>query len=450
MGTTPRDTGSEAHAGTAGRLRRVVLVEPGEVRGLLWSAGYIFLLFTSYSILRPVRETMGIERGADNLPSLITATLITMALATPVFGWIVSRLPRRRFIPLVYRFFAANLLVFFGLFYAVPEEARVRLGYAFYVWLSVFNLFVVSVFWGFMADVWTAEQGKRLFGFIGVGATLGAIVGSAFTAFLVEHIGRSALMLVSAALIEAAAWCMVRVAVRFGVTASAPREQEPGPGALQGLKLVLGSPYLLAISMYMLTYTVCSTFLYLKVGEVVDGAIQSRDERTAFYASITLWTNILTLLTQVFLTSRIVRWAGVGVALTAVPIVTIAGFIVLGRAPEWGIPLLTAVFAFNVARGWTNYAVSRPSREMLFSVLSRDAKYKAKPFVDTFVYRGGDALGAWGPTWLAKAGVALWGGAVAIGAAGLVLGLVLGRWRRARGESQTTTGGRASFNGTAL
>lgn len=411
---------------------RVVLVRPGEFPALLLSALYIFLLFAAYSMLRPVRESFGIERGADDLPSLITATLVAMAVATPVFGWLVSRLPRRRFIPLAYRFFGLNMLAFWGAFYLLPERAHLWLGYGFYVWLSVFNLFVVSVFWGLMADLWTSEQGKRLFGFIGVGATLGVIAGSLTTATLVDALGRVNLMLVSAVLLEGAVWAMLGVAGRFGVRADAKATPELSPGALEGLRQVFSSPYLLAASGYMLCYTVCSTFLYIKVGEVVSGAIADRGERTAFYANITLWTNILTLLTQVFLTGRIVRTVGVGVALTAVPLVTIAGFVVLGNAEALALPLLGTVFAFSVARGWTNYAVSRPSREMLYSVVSRDEKYKAKPFIDTFVYRGGDALGAWGPTWLARAGATLWGGAAVIGAIGLGLGLLLGAMRRKR------------------
>lgn len=419
-------------------LRRLVLVEPGELAALAWSALMIFLVFASYNIMRPVREAFGVERGADDLPSLITATLIVMVLATPVYGWLVSRLPRRRFVTLVYRFFVVNLLAFFLVFRAAPDDWKLWLGYGFYVWLSVFNLFVVSVFWALMADLWSSTQAKRLFGAIGVGATLGVIAGSAFTTFMVEHVGRLWLLLIAGAILEASVWCIRPITRSPGPAGAGPggparsADPEPAPGALAGLRYALRSPYLIAISGYMLCYTMCSTFLYLKVGDAVSATIADRDARAAFYASITLWTNILTLVTQVFLTARLVRWVGVGIALTAVPIVTIAGFIVLGRSDDWGLPILGTVFAFNVARNWTNYAVSRPSREMLFSVLPREAKYKAKPFIDTFVYRSGDALGAWSPKWLAKVLVPLWAGAVAIGAIGLALGLVLGAMRSRR------------------
>ncbi|HBS27893.1 MAG TPA: MFS transporter [Phycisphaerales bacterium] len=419
-----------------GWLGRVALVRPGEGAALVWSASWVFLLMASYFILRPVRESFGVERGADDLPALITATLVVMTLSQPVFGWVVSRLPRRRFIPLVYRFFGLNLLAFFALFHALPDgAARLWLGYGFYVWLSVFNLFVVSVFWGFMADVWTPEQGRRLFGFIGVGATLGVIAGSWFTSALADDIGRVNLMLVSLVLLEASVWAMVGAARRFGVRAERGAKPDLSPGAMDGLRQVFASPYLLAISAYMLCFTVCSTFLYLKVGEVVSAEITDRNARVAYYADLRLWENVLTLLTQVFLTARIIRAVGVGPALTAVPLVTIAGFFVLGRAEAWGLPMLSTVFVFSVARGWTNYAVSKPSKEMLFSIVSRDEKYKAKPFIDTFVYRGGDALGAWAPRWLASAGVALWGGAAAVGAIGLGLGLALGLMRERRGRT---------------
>lgn len=445
--------GPEDRKGAAPRLlRRVFGLRAGEASALLLSGLYIFLVLCSYSILRPVRESFGVERGADDLPALITATLIVMTLATPLFGWLVSRLPRRRFIPIVYRFFALNLLGFFAAFHLLPEAARLWLGYGFYVWLSVFNLFVVSVFWAFMADVWTAGQGKRLFGLMAVGATLGVITGSWFTGAFVGSIGRINLMLISVVLLECAVWAMLGVAARFGVTATPASRPETSPGAVEGLKQVFASPYLATISAYMLCFTVCSTFLYLKVGEVVSGEISDRNARAAFYANITLWTNILTLVTQVLLTGRIIRAAGIGVALTAVPIVTIAGFVVLGRAEQWGLPLLTTVMVFSIARGWANFAVSRPSREMLYSVITRDEKYKAKPFIDTFVYRGGDALGAWMPTWLAKAGLAMWGGAVVIGAIGFVLGLALGAMRSRRATEPIGEDGpspAAAFGGKA-
>lgn len=411
------------------------MLQPGEARPLLWSVAGGFLLFTAQFVARPIRETFGIERGADKLPGLITATLIAMLVAVPIFGWLVSRLPRRRFIPIAYRFFLLNMLVFFALVRwkdrlpDLGEGHPLTVGNVFYVWFSVFNLFVVSVFWGLMADVWSGRQSKRLFGLIGVGATLGVICGSAFTALLVRHIGHANLLLVSAVLLEGSALCLLRVASCFGLKRDSAPTPEPGPGALAGLRAVARSPYLLAICGYMLVYTICSTFLYLKVGEVVSAAITDRGDRTAFYARITLWSNILTLATQALLTGRLTRWLGVGIMLAAVPLVTIAGFIVLGQAEAWGLALLPTVFAFNVARNWTNYAVSRPSREMLYAVLTPDEKYKAKPFIDTFIYRGGDALGAWGPDWLARAGVAMWGGAVMIGAIGLGLGLLLGLMR---------------------
>src|SRR5437867_1762681 len=183
-------------------LQRIIDVRPEEVRATLWSCGYFFCLLASYYILRPIRDSAGVAGGVKNLPWLFTGTMLVMLLVNPPFAALVSNLPRRRFIPLTYRFFAVNLLIFFALYKLLPETQQVWVGRAFYIWTAVFNLFVVSIFWGFMADAFNSGQGKRLFGFIGVGGTVGGIVGSAITASLVKGVGPAGLLLVSAALLE--------------------------------------------------------------------------------------------------------------------------------------------------------------------------------------------------------------------------------------------------------
>jgi AAA family ATP:ADP antiporter len=304
----------------------------------------------------------------------------------------VARLGRRRFIPLAYRFFGLNLLAFFVLLETVPAGSQLWVGRVFFVWTSVFNLFVVSVFWSFMADLFRAEQGRRLFGFIAVGATLGGVAGSAITSMLVEHLGTAPLLVVSAAALEAALVC-VRALLR-GAAASQPEGLQPerpiGGSALAGIRSVARSPYLLAICGYMLLYTVTSTFLYFQQAEIVPAALGGdRAARTAYLARIDLAVNLSTVIVQTTLAGRIVQRIGVAAALAVLPAATAAGFLGLAAAPGLG------VLAVSGAAVTANYAIARPCREVLYTVLAREDKYKAKHFIDTFVYRAGDQAGAW-------------------------------------------------------
>ncbi len=242
---------SDPASGPSGAWSRLVRVKPGEGRALLLAGSYFFFLMLGYYLLRPLRESMGIARGADKLPWLMTGTLLAMLLANPLFAALVSRLPRRRFIPLAYRFFGFNLLIFFVLFRVLPGHGGTALGYTFYIWLSVYNLFVVSVFWGFMGDLFSEEQGKRLFAMIAIGGTMGAIVGAGLTealsrgvAFGVElplRASPAALVLVAAGILELAVQCVLALArdYKLGDQAGGPRE--PGPGLLEGLRLILRS-----------------------------------------------------------------------------------------------------------------------------------------------------------------------------------------------------------------
>jgi AAA family ATP:ADP antiporter len=430
------------HPGPARRaIERLVLVREGEWPALLRSAAYFFFLLSSYYILRPIRETLGIDRGADDLPWLMTGTLLAMLAVNPAFAALVARLPRRTFIPWTYRFFALNLLAFYALLALGPAGARTALGYAFYIWVSVFNLFAVSVFWAVMADIWRPEQSKRLFGFIGVGGTLGAMAGAAATASLAGALGIFPLLLVSAALLELAVRCALPLLPRPGSPGWSGRQTpEPGPGVLRGMELVSRSPYLLTICLYLFLYTILSTFLYLEQGGIITATLPDRAARTALFARIDLWVNILTVLAQVFLTGRIVRGLGIGPVLALTPAITALGFAALWAAPRLGIPILSALVAFQVVRRGMHYAMSRPSREMLFTVLGQDERYKSKPFIDTFVYRAGDMAGAWSPRFivatLGRAGVAATAAiplvAVPISLIALGTGLALGRMQRRR------------------
>jgi ATP:ADP antiporter, AAA family len=405
-------------------LRRLVLLEEGEAPALMWSAGYFFLLLFGFYLLRPVREAIGIARGADKLPWLMTGTLLAMALANPAFAALVSRLPRRRFIPLAYRFFALNMLAFFLAFRALPHHGGAALGYAFYIWLSVFNLFVVSVFWGLMSDVWSEVQGKRLFGFIATGGTLGAIAGAALTGALTKgvmvgglrlRVDPLSLLLLSTLTLELAVQCVRRLATIFQLGDTAHGVREPGPGPLEGLRLIATSRYLQLICAYILLFTITSTFLYLQQGAIVERTFSGTAARTAAFARIDLWVNVLTLATQVFLTGRLLTGLGIPVVLAMLPVLTLGGFGALWLWPTFGVMAL-----FQVLRRGLHYAVDRPAREILYIPLGPEERYKSKPFIDTFIYRGGDLLGVWAPT--AFAALAIPMGLAAVGCSGLWLG----------------------------
>jgi AAA family ATP:ADP antiporter len=411
-------------------LKGMVEVRDHEVAALLLSTLYVFLLFSGYFIIRPVRDEMGMAGGVDALAWLFSATLLAILAVHPAYAALVARLGRRRLIPLSYRFFALNLLLFFALLETIPAGSQLWVSRVFFVWTSVFNLFVVSVFWSFMADLFRAEQGRRLFGFIAVGATLGGIAGSAITSLLVGLFGTAPLLLVSAATLEAALVC-VRALVRGSAAAqpAAENEQPIGGSALAGIRSVARSPYLLGICGYMLLYTVTSTFLYFQQAEIVPAVLgDDRAARTAYLARIDLAVNLATVTVQLTLAGRILRRIGVAAALALLPALSAAGF--LGLAAASGLGVLAA---FQVLRRTANYAIARPSREVLYTVLSREDKYKAKHLIDTFVYRAGDQVGAWFYAAVRGLGLAVSGLAVTAVPLSLLwaaIGLWLGRRQR--------------------
>lgn len=430
-------------------LQRAVDVKVSEVRALLWSCAYFFCLLSSYFILRPLREEVGIAGGTDKLPYLWTGTLCGMAVANPIFSFIVSRYPRRKFIPWVHRFFAANLVLFFVLLKLLPADQVLYTGRAFYIWLSVFNLFVVSVFWGFMADIFRLDQGKRLFGFIGVGGTLGAIAGSWFTGQFVKPLGGPQLLLVSIVLLELSVQCFSRLiamstareareadraadatasaTLSIPAAAGGPSDRPRG-NVFSGMALVFKMPYLRGICLYTIFYTLSSSFLYFQQANIVAATITDRAERTALFAHIDLAVNCLTLLMQFFATGRIVVWLGITFALVAQPLLTAAGFTALGISSS-----LWVVVLFQVLFRSVNQGTAKPAREMLYTVVDREVKYKSKSFIDTFIYRSGDLVGAWtfdflnNKTKLAIGLSAIAFGTVPLGALWLVTGLLLGR-----------------------
>ena len=418
-------------------IRLIVDVKSRELRALFLSFVYYFLILSSYYIIRPIRDDFGAAGGLENLPWMFTGTLVVMLVANATFSALVARYTRRRFIPVAYRFLIANLLIFFALLFFVSKPNQIWIGRAFFVWTSVFNLFVVSVFWAFMVDVFNSDQGKRLFGFISVGGTLGAIVGAAITASLVARIGSINLLLISALLLELSAQCVRRFpSVLTDRDADGRSEDETavGGGSWTGIVHNFKSPYLLGISGYMLLYSITSTLLYFQQIAIAASVFTDRAARIAFFAKIDLAVNILTIVAQAFITGRLLKWLGVGLTLAILPALTVIGFGGMGIAPT-----LVLLVLFLTLRRTANFAFARPARETLFTVVNREDKYKAKNFIDTVVYRVGDQIGAWttpalGWVGLKLAGVSLV--AAPLAAMWLVVSLWLGKRQGALAREQ--------------
>ncbi len=410
-------------------LSRIVRIEPGEGAALAWSFAYFFCLLCGYYILRPLRDEMGVQGGIQNLPWLFSATFAGMLAAVPLFGWAAAKLPRRRLVPWVYLFFIAQIVTFYALFRSGVQSAAVAR--AFFVWVSVFNLFVVSVFWSFMADIFSSEQAGRLFGVISAGGTCGALAGPALTAALAAPLGTANLLLVSCAFLLAALGCIhallrwARARRPGAAQSSAPSEVRIGGTTWSGLAEIVRSRYLLGVVAYVLLYTVLLGFAYFETIRLVAQAYADSAERTALFARVDLAVNVLTLLGQLFVVAKMVERLGVGAALALLPALAIAGFAVIGV-----FPVLAVLLVFQVARRAADYAIARPAREMLFTVLSRNAKYKSKNFIDTVVFRGGDAASGWAYAGLKALGLGLQGlafAAVPLLLVWLIVGVLLGR-----------------------
>jgi AAA family ATP:ADP antiporter len=416
-----------------GALRRWVSLEPGEERATITAAFFFFFVLSGYFILRPIRDEIGVTLGAKSLPWLYTGSLTGTLLINPMLGALVARLPIRRYLTIVYRTFALSLVACFALwrsFGGVDGPNAFWLAPAFFIWVSVFNLVITTVFWAFMADTFRVDQGKRLFGFIGAGGTIGALTGAALTSLLAKPLGGTTLLLLSALLIEGAVQCMRRMPGTFRVqagdlTRKEDTESAVGGSAIEGVGHILQSPYLLAICAYMFLMTLGNTVLYSQQTEIVGQAFSDRAARTVFLARMDFAVQAVTLVLQLFLTGQVIRRVGVGVALAVIPLLTAFGFGALAMSP-----VLATFVVFHVARRGGLNGISGPAREVLYTVVSRQDKYKSKSVIDTFVYRGGDQLAAWSYAALGVLGLTLptiaWM-AVPIGVMWLFVGLWLGR-----------------------
>ncbi len=361
---------------------------------MLYGAALFFLLFAGYFMLRPVRETMGIAGGVENLAWLFTATFVATLVAMPLFGWLAARAQRRRILGWTFGFFAANLAAFAFGFQAQPDN--LWLARTFYVWLSVFNLIAISVVWSVLADLFQTTQAKRTFALMAAGASAGGLVGPLLGVALVRPIGHAGLLWLSATLLVAGIF-VARALQRWrdahppgGELAAEARRKPLGGSPFAGLTEVLRSPYLLGIAAFVLLLASVNTFLYFEQARLVEATFPDRIRQTQVFGTLDAIVQALAVGAQLFLTGRIAQRLGVGVLLVAVPLVVALGFLWLAL-----VPVFAVLAVVMVVRRAGEYAFVRPGREMLFTTVPTEAKYKAKNFIDSVVYRGGDALSAW-------------------------------------------------------
>jgi ATP:ADP antiporter, AAA family len=365
-------------------------VLPSERAALALGFAFHFCVLASYYLVRPLRDALGLEGGADKLQWLFTATFVVMLLMVPVFGALASRLPATRFVPLIYRVIAASMLVF-GLLIA-NHIAPVTVGRVFFVWISIYNLFIVSIFWSVLVDRFSSEQGRRLFGCIAAGGTLGTFIGPLLAATMVTRLGPMALTVAAALLLEIALRCYRSLLLRTQSQSGQPflDERRLGGSLFAGITLILRSPYLLGLVLFMLLHTSAATLLYFEQGRIVAGSYADTGSRTQFFAVVDLIVSVLTLALQLLLTAPLIRLVGIGGALVVMPLATIVAFAAMAMAP---LPA-TVALAQGLRRA-VEFALVRPAREVLWTVVSREEKYKAKNVIETLVYRGGDAASGW-------------------------------------------------------
>jgi len=428
------------------RIAGLFNLRRGELAPVLVAGLFFFCILTALQMLRPARDALGMERGIDSIRWLFIGTAVVTLLVNPVFGWLVSHFRRLQFISATYGFFALSLVGFWALLVFAPGAVGARSGLVFYVWFSVFNLFVTMVFWALLADRFSSEQSKRLFALIAVGGTLGAIFGPWLASRLAEPLGTPALLLVAAGFLlvgTALAWALVSLSQHNNAwTGDVPvpqaEDQRIGGSAWAGLRAVFASPYLTGIAGYVLTMTVMATFVYFTRLQMVATAESDLDARTGLLADIDMWTQVAVLLLQLTLTGHLIRRFGLAFALALLPIANALGFIGLAVFGSFAALILLEAINKAVQRGLT-----RPAREALFTVISREEKYKAKAFIDTFVYRTGDVVGAQVEGALGRIGLAL-GGLVGVvvplALAWAMLGIWLGRAQHKRAGLAETMG----------
>lgn len=424
-------------------IKKLVNARSGEVKALLWSFAYFFFLLSTYYMLQPLRDAMGTEGGTRQLPWLFYATFAATLVTVPFQSALAAKLPRAKFIPVVYLFLVANMLVFW--FLMKSQISVVGVARAFFIWTTVFSVFTVSVFWTFMADLYSSEQSKRLFGFIGAGGSIGSIVGPLIVKQLVGPIGVPNLLLVSSALLVLAVICANRLegaaaeaqaSTEGFVSASASRPQAVGGGMFDGFGLLFKSGYLGSIGLWVFLLSFAGTFLYFILQGVVSDANLDAAARTKFFANIALWVGVLSLAVQLLATGRIISAIGTGMSAALVALVFVIGFVALAAAPLLAAPLLSIAAVFQVAQRSTTFGIANIARESLWTVVSREEKFKAKNIIDGATFRGSDALNAFifeqSAKLMAVPGLAIVGAGAAVGWVALSLGLGKAQEKRAR------------------
>ncbi|HUE63456.1 MAG TPA: MFS transporter [Rhizomicrobium sp.] len=378
-----------------GFLERILCIEPGEVKIVLSSFAYFFFLMASYFILRPLRDTMGTVYGVAHLQELFTGTFLLSLVAAPVFAGFASRVRLATFLPWVYWFIAITMVIFYTLFRSVTNDRWVAA--AFYIWLSTFNLITISVFWSLMADIFSAVQARRLFGFIAAGGTLGTITAPAFITLFVKAVGTNNLLLISAAGFAICALLVRLLEAEKQKLISKGTQTQPttlthglGGNPFDGFALLFRSRYLLMIALFLLLMTWISTVIYFQLGDLISKDFASRTARTQAYATIDLATNSIAILIQLFGTGRFVQRFGVTAGLLLNPVIMVMAFLAVAFSP-----VLLVLSSIQVVRRFSEYAIAKPSRDMLFTIVDQQAKYKAKNVIETVVYRFGDLTSAW-------------------------------------------------------
>jgi AAA family ATP:ADP antiporter len=410
-------------------------IEPSEYAAVAWSFGWFFCALLAYYLLRPVRDTMGTVVGTAHMNYLFLGTFITMAIAVPLYSMLAAHFQRRRLVGTVYRFFSV-WLIGFSLAIERAGEPSFALGCVFFVWVSVFNLFIVAVFWSVLADLFSSDQGKRLFGLISAGGSAGGLVASLFVSLCADWLGLPALLLLPVLFLEAALLCARRLeaAVRSAAwpqQAGRMIDLGTGGGSLQGIVSVFQSPYLAGICLFLLFGKLCATTVYLELVDVVELQVADNEQRTQLFARADTAVGLLSFAFQAAVASRFIRWIGLSATLCLLPMGLLLGLPVMALVPTLAVTFWMQVFQRSVSFG-----IVGPAREVLFTVVSREEKYKSKGFIDTFVFRGGDVAAAQLYSvlgeYMSRPGIALWMLPAALG--WLVIGWILGiaQTRRAR------------------
>ena len=410
-------------------LKRVSKIEAHEVNATLSSFLFVVILMSAYYILRPVRDAMASDWSDAEVSWLWTINFFISTAVVALYGVAVSRFRFQLLVPTVYGFFALTFVVFYVA--ASGSVDRILIDKAFYVWVSVFSLLHISVFWSFMSDLFNKEQAGRLFGIIAAGASVGGLIGPAIPSFFSESLGTDNLMLIASGML------LLPIPIIFylqSLKSSALHNEDfisqnvpakIGGNPFAGFRLFFSNPYLLAIALFIFLYTGISSFVYFELKNLL--ADFSRPERTAVWAQMDLAVNTLSIATGLFATGRIMSKFGMPVTIALVPVLICIGLIVIAISP-----VMAVVVGLQILRRAGNYAVTRPAREMLFTRVDRETRFKAKPVIDIVAYRGGDTIMAWLFTGLTQ-GLGLGLASVALVGAGIaalwtLVALYLGRW----------------------